>query len=454
MAQVSIVNLSETENRLDSEYYKPFNLKAEYLVTKNSHKKLKNFGDFIVGPFGSTVKVEDYNLKGEAKYIRGKDVKNGFISDMDNAKILKEKYDALPHYHLVNKDVLITVVGTLGNIAIYDKSFGPAIFSCKSTAFRTTKINPEFIAVFLLTKYGNALLMRNERGAIQKGFNLPDLKNIPVPIFNDTFRKKVADLFDESGSKKGLAKKNYNEAKQILLEALSLKDYKPKHEISFDANLNEILGSKRIDAEYYQPKYKIVEERIRKVKHDTLGRLFDFVKGFEVGGEAYREKGIPYLRVSNLEVLELDWSNPKFISEELFNQLKGDYQPQKGEILLSKDGTLGIAHLVRDNIKSVHSSGILRLKLKDTKKLNLSYMTLVLNSILIQQQIDRDSGGAIIKHWRPDEVKNTLVPILDDDIQEQIALKLDESYRLRKESKELLEKAKKMVEDEIEKEAK
>ena len=56
------------------------------------------------------------------------------------------------------------------------------------------------------------------------------------------------------------SKKSYQEAEQILLEALSLKDYKPKHEISFDANLNEVLNSKRIDSEYYQPKYKIVEE--------------------------------------------------------------------------------------------------------------------------------------------------------------------------------------------------
>ena len=80
-------------------------------------------------------------------------------------------------------------------------------------------------------------------------------------------------------------------------------------------------------------------------------------------------------------------------------------------------------------------------------------MTLVLNSIVIQQQIKRDAGGAVIIHWRPEDIKETLIPILSKEVQDRIADKLEESYKLRKESKILLEKAKKMVEDEIEKES-
>jgi len=46
------------------------------------------------------------------------------------------------------------------------------------------------------------------------------------------------------------------------------------------------------------------------------------------------------------------------------------------------------------------------------------------------------------------------IPLLSSPIQNKISEKIQESFKLRKESKELLEKAKKMVEDEIEKEAK
>ena len=66
-------------------------------------------------------------------------------------------------------------------------------------------------------------------------------------------------------------------------------------------------------------------------------------------------------------------------------------------------------------------------------------------------QIERDAGGSIIIHWRPDQVENTIIPILPLKTQQKIADLVNESFKLRKEAKELLEEAKKRVEEEIEK---
>ena len=453
MALVSIVQYCDIKvsERIDAEYYRP-----KFLEINDKLKKLSS--DSILRYFdisdGNHLKIADTFSDEGIPYYRGQDLKSFFIENSKPYKIPENIYNLswMKRSHFKEGDLLISIVGTIGNISYVTEKIRKATGSCKIAILRPKLSKSLYFCAFFLSKYGRAQIEQNIRGAVQQGLILNDMGKILVYVIRN--KDQVSDLVKKSIENNRKAEQTYKEAPEILLESLSLKDYKSKHEISFDVNLNEVLNSKRIDSEYYQPKYKIVEEKIRNVKHDTLGKIFDFVKGFEVGGDAYQEEGVPYLRVSNLEVLELDWSNPKFISEDLFNQLKEDYQPQKGEILLSKDGTPGIAYLVRDNVKSVHSSGILRLKLKDNKKLNLSYMTLVLNSILIQQQIERDSGGAIIKHWRHEEVKNTLVPILDDNIQEKIALTLDESFKLRKESKELLEKAKKMVEDEIEKEAK
>jgi len=456
MAQVSIVQFSKLEGktRIDPEYYK-----KEYLEKDNILKKIQsvnlikisksiiNFGayslcsqiDYLEDgvPFLQVRNIKDNDIQGELKKI-----------DLELSKNLLKK-------SLVKENqVLLTIAGTIGNSAV---AYGlPANTNSNQAIANITlkeDISPFFISTFLNSKYGKYQSKRLIISNVQPNLLLIQVKEIKIPLLSNEFQRKIEDQIKQALNKKEISKKLYQEAEKILLEALNLKNYKPKHDLSFDVNLNEVLNSKRIDAEYYQPKYKLVEEKITAVKHEKLRKLFDFVKGIEVGGDAYQEDGIPYLRVSNIDVLGLDWSNPKFISEKLFNQLKEDYQPQKGEILLSKDGTPGIAYFVREDIKSIPSSGILRLKLKDNKKVNFSYMTLVLNSILIQQQINRDAGGAIIKHWRPEEVKNTLVPVLENEIQEQIAKKLDESYKLRKESKELLEKAKKMVEDEIEKDS-
>ena len=89
----------------------------------------------------------------------------------------------------------------------------------------------------------------------------------------------------------------------------------------------------------------------------------------------------------------------------------------------------------------IPSSGILRLKSK-TDKIGNEYLTLVLNSILTQEQINRDVGGSVILHWRPDQVAATVIPILHQERQAEIQQKIIESFNLRKHAKDLLEYAK------------
>ena len=97
----------------------------------------------------------------------------------------------------------------------------------------------------------------------------------------------------------------------------------------------------------------------------------------------------------------------------------------------------------------IPSSGILRLKSK-TNKINNEYLTLVLNSILTKEQVNRDGGGSVILHWRPDQVQETVIPILPQKKQTQIQQQVTESFNLRKQSKHLLECAKRAVEMAIE----
>ena len=87
------------------------------------------------------------------------------------------------------------------------------------------------------------------------------------------------------------------------------------------------------------------------------------------------------------------------------------------------------------------------------KKDNLlpEYLTLVLNSLIVQLQAQRDAGGSIIQHWKPSEIQEVLIPIIDISIQNQIEEKIKKSFELKEDSKQLLDLAKKAVEIAIEK---
>jgi type I restriction enzyme S subunit len=65
-------------------------------------------------------------------------------------------------------------------------------------------------------------------------------------------------------------------------------------------------------------------------------------------------------------------------------------------------------------------------------------------------QIDRDCGGSVILHWKPEQVKRLQIPLLPFEIQREIASLVQRSHEARKKAKELLEKAKKAVEIAIE----
>lgn len=78
------------------------------------------------------------------------------------------------------------------------------------------------------------------------------------------------------------------------------------------------------------------------------------------------------------------------------------------------------------------------------------YLTLVLNSVIVKLQAERDSNGAVIQLWKPSEIEKVLVPILDIDIQKEIAKEIRSSFILRRQSKQLLDCAVKAVEMAIE----
>jgi len=95
------------------------------------------------------------------------------------------------------------------------------------------------------------------------------------------------------------------------------------------------------------------------------------------------------------------------------------------------------------------SGGVLRLQ-KKTDALNHETLCLILNSIIVKEQINRDVGGSVILHWRPDQVQETLIPIISKPKQLIIEQNLAQSRQLRTTAKHFLDNAKTAVEIAIE----
>ncbi|MFC3875125.1 restriction endonuclease subunit S domain-containing protein [Neisseria musculi] len=84
-------------------------------------------------------------------------------------------------------------------------------------------------------------------------------------------------------------------------------------------------SSGRLDAEYYQPKFDRLLAHIRKQKYACLGDLADLSKSVEPGSEAYRDEGIPFVRVADLSGFGIAPTD-KFLNPENFHNV---IRPQK-----------------------------------------------------------------------------------------------------------------------------
>ncbi|OHD14285.1 MAG: restriction endonuclease subunit S [Spirochaetes bacterium GWD1_27_9] len=245
------------------------------------------------------------------------------------------------------------------------------------------------------------------------------------------------------------SKSLYSQAEEILLTELGLKDWQPTEETkSVRSFKDSFLTSGRLDAEYYQPKYEEIIEKIKDYQLKTIDDVVNIRKSIEPGSNAYEDNGIPFIRISDLSKYEIT-ETEIFLNPEIYND--EELRPKKDTILLTKDGTLGIAFKVEKDLEIITSGAILHLTIKE-KNILPDYLTLILNSIIVQLQAEQDTGGSIIQHWRVEEIKKVIIPILPLDIQQTISQKIQESFKLRKESKDLLELAKTMVEEAIEKE--
>jgi restriction endonuclease S subunit len=452
MAVFNVIKLSELEGakRLDAEYYKPvFNsLKTLY---KFNIRKLNAVSDIAYGTTPPGGIFEETGIP----FIRSQNFSMGMVNKAEIVFCSTKFHEQNKKSAVRPGDILFAAVGgTIGQIAIVQDSIDEGNINQNIARVRIldSSINPYYAGLFFLSKYGQLQIFRFVTGNAQAYLNSFQIGSFKIPVLSKQIQDRLGSCFKKIENFVENSCSLYSQAESLLLEELGLKDFKPKYEKTYTAKLSDAFSAHRIDAEYFQPAYEEVIEKLRE-NNIELKPLRKFIlsiqKGIEPGSENYRDEGKPFIRVSNLSKYGFTDRDQKYLSEELYQQLRETYEPKQGDFLLTKDATPGIAYVVKEQIEGIISSGILRLQINDSE-INKEYLALCINSIVGRMQIERDCGGSVILHWKPEQVKRLQIPILPFPTQQEIASLVQQSHEARKEAKELLEVAKKAVEIAIE----
>ena len=407
----------------------------------NISKSIKSFG---ADSLCNQVEYKDEGIP----FLRCKDIKNGLIDFSDVLFIDEDANQLLWKSEVKSGTVLFTMSGTVGNSAIATENIEYPINSNQDIAKIITNeiLNPYYLSIFLQSKYGEIQISRLPIGSVQQHIFLWQLERLVIPWFSNEFQSSIETVFNQSLIIKKNAEIFYSQAQTLLLSELGLLNWKPQHHLTFVKNYSDALQSGRIDAEYYQPKYDEIVDSIKNYSGgwDTMKNILQIKDKNISPSEKVEYKYIELANIGNNgEITGFMEAEGQDLPSRARRKVKKD------DIIVSSiEGSLTSIALIQDEYDGALCSTGFHIINSDI--INPQTLLVLLKSPIGQEQLKKGCSGTILTAINKYEIGNVVLPIVNSEIQSQIQHKVIESFNLRKQSKHLLECAKKAVEMAIE----
>jgi len=219
------------------------------------------------------------------------------------------------------------------------------------------------------------------------------------------------------------------------------------------ARFSELGNNLRFDAEFFDEDNQILMQQLTKYELVTLNDCALYIKDmgkFSLYKTEYLvEKGIPFLRATNIKSNFIDFYDSAFISENYHNELLNS-QIQTEDILLTTKGVIGISACVSAEIgKCNMSQNLVRLAV-DRKLFNPYFVSAFLNTKFGRFQTKRLSSGNMQPYLNFENIRQVLIPKFPFDIQNEIETSIKEFEKLKLEAEYAFKRAEKTLLSELE----
>ncbi len=371
------------------------------------------------------------------------------ICDLDVKKYANITPQELAIFKLQDGDVLFNRTNSfewVGRTGIYYKSTEQDEKVFASYLVRlipdAKQVLPEYLTAFLNTTYGVRQIKARARQSInQTNVNPEEVKEIEIPLLSEKLQKVIQSNYRSAHENLVAAQEEYKLAEDILNSSLGIADFADES-CSIKTLSDSFMQSGRLDAEYYQPKYeKILLQLNAKETISSLCNLYDsnFVPDTNTEYE--------YIELSNVGLSGDISSVEKIIGCELPSRARRIVQ--KGQVIVSSvEGSLSSCALINSEFDgALCSTGFYVI---NSDKINSETLLVLFKSEPIQSLLKQRCSGTILTAISKDEFLNMPLPLINNVVQKEISVKVQESFRLRKEAKRLLDNAIKAIEMAIE----
>ena len=329
-----------------------------------------------------------------------------------------EKYNQLSSGKFRKGDILYCLRGSLGKKAVVQEIVEGAIASSLVIIRPDSQIiDVNYLMLALDSPCIQNQLLKANNGSSQPNLSAASVRAYEIDLPNKKVQEEIVNKFDKI---------------QRVIDAR--KQQLQKLDELVKSRFVEMFGT--IDDNrfgYKECSLQDVCEPIKDGTHQTPEYTDDTAEGYK------------FLSSKDVTSGTIDWTHLKYIPEYLHRELYARIAPRKGDILLAKNGTTGVAAIVdRDEVFDIYVS----LALIRPLSVDTTYLWAAINSTETKRQFDRSLKGIGVPNLHLGEIKKVRILHPPKDKQNRFAAfvaEVDKSKLAVQQSLEKLETLKKSL---------
>jgi type I restriction enzyme S subunit len=353
-------------------------------------KRLGDAAELIMGqsPPGDTYNEIDQGMP----FLQGK-------SEFGDVSPEHVKYTTKPLKIAPKGSVLMSVRAPVGdvNIANIDYCIGRGLSSL-------SLYGGENAFLFYVLNYFKNKIEKKGTGSTFKAITKSKLQEFKIPLPPIETQRKIVAILEKADETKKLRMQADELASQLL------------QSVFFDVFGDSMKNLKG---------WKIV----------TLEDTCKLIRDGEHRTPTYVKEGIPFVTAKNLVGEEIDLGNTKKITKEEHADFCKRAKPEKSDLLMSKDGTIGVTRVIKTGEEfSIYVSVVL---LKPNNELmDSDFLRYLLSSKTIQAEIVKRSRGIGLKHIHLVDLRSLKIPLPPLNIQKNFSKVVETVEAMRQNQKQ------------------
>ena len=335
---------------------------------------------------GYAFKSEQYVADG-IRVIRIANVQKGYIEDNTPAFYPIDS-TGLERYMLEEGDLLMSLTGNVGRVAILEGQFLPAALNQRVACLRlkTNKISKGYLFHILNSDYFERRCIQSSKGVAQKNMSTEWLKDYEIPLYTKEEQIEIEGILDK-----------------ICEIIASRKQELQKLDDLIKARFVELFGK--------------LENTVR------LGDCCDVHAriGWQALTKDEHRKTGDYMLITGTDFKDgsIDYSTCVYVDKERY-EMDPHIILKNNDVLITKDGTIGKVAVVHQLPKpATLNAGVFVVRPDD--RFNKEYISYVFRGPLFADYVEASKTGATIKHLNQKHLVEFMIPVPTMEQQNEFA---------------------------------